>query len=315
MVGAGTATGKALVALLRQQGIAHHSFNERQLDDADLEVATLNLARLRPDQVIHVAGFRGNSQFSHLLAERAPEACEMATRRRTDALVRLCTQLDLPLIYLSNPYVFDGEKKLGYNENDGTGPRGVLGQSVVWAEQAVAGLERHLILRAGWLFGNGCNDQIRLWLRTAKKQHGRLSVARRRLSPTPLEDLARVLLAVTQQLDCDAPVWGTYHYCGLETKKEIELVGHVFKYASQHDEQVYQLLDSLEVTEVDPVAADIANATLSTKKLFDTFGIKQRSWHGSLQSTIKALYQQGAQWRAGSESPALPDTSLMDAEG
>jgi hypothetical protein len=29
---------------------------------------------------------------------------------------------------------------------------------------------------------------------------------------------------------------------------------------------------------------------LSSKKIFDTFGIKQKSWHGDLQDVIKLLY-------------------------
>jgi dTDP-4-dehydrorhamnose reductase len=34
-----------------------------------------------------------------------------------------------------------------------------------------------------------------------------------------------------------------------------------------------------------------SNTTLATKKIFDTFGIKQRSWHGSLQALIKSFYK------------------------
>lgn len=113
-----------------------------------------------------------------------------------------------------------------------------------------------------------------------------------RYSPTPNEDIARVLLAVCRQVDCDANVWGTYHYCGLETKKEIEFVQQVLKYASQHDEQIYQYLDNFTLTETEPKKPQVPNTTLSSKKIFDTFGIKQRSWHGSLQATIKTIYQE-----------------------
>jgi dTDP-4-dehydrorhamnose reductase len=62
------------------------------------------------------------------------------------------------------------------------------------------------------------------------------------------------------------------------------------KYAANNDQLIYQLLDSIKITEQDVRAPEILNSTLSSKKIFDTFGIKQRSWHGDLQDVIKLLY-------------------------
>ena len=115
-------------------------------------------------------------------------------------------------------------------------------------------------------------------------------MTRRRFSPTPTDDLAAAILAVCKQVDCEANVWGTYHFSGLETKKEIEFAKQTLKYAANHDEEIYQLLDNMKITERLARAPEIANSTLSSKKIFDTFGIKQKSWHGDLQETIKTLY-------------------------
>ena len=62
------------------------------------------------------------------------------------------------------------------------------------------------------------------------------------------------------------------------------------KYAANNDQLIYQLLDSIKITEQDVRAPEILNSTLSSKKIFDTFGIKQKSWHGDLQDVIKLLY-------------------------
>ena len=120
---------------------------------------------------------------------------------------------------------------------------------------------------------------------------GRVPVSSRRLSPTYTGHVAQAILAVIKQVDCDANVWGTYHYSGLETKRETEFVEQVIKYAVSHDELIYQLLDSIEIFEQDVRAPEIINSTLSSKKIFDTFGIKQKSWHGDLREVIKSLYQ------------------------
>ena len=77
----------------------------------------------------------------------------------------------------------------------------------------------------------------------------------------------------------------------METKRENEFVQQVIKYAANHDSGIYQLLDSISVSETEVRAPEILNSTLSSKKIFDTFGIKQKSWHGQLQKVIKLLYE------------------------
>ena len=179
---------------------------------------------------------------------------------------------------------------MGYNENDGTNPQGVYGRYSLEGEKAVEEHHAHIIIRSGWLFGYHKKGLIKSWISSVKKNEGLLELARRRFSPTYTGDLAAAILAVSQQVDCEANVWGTYHYSGLETKKEAEFAEQTIKYAANHDEDIYQLLDRLVITDREARLPEIPNSTLSSKKIFDTFGIKPKSWHGNLQATIKSLY-------------------------
>ena len=206
-------------------------------------------------------------------------------------LAQACCDADIPLIHISTDYVFDGMKKLGYNENDDTNPQGVYGLASLQGERAVRQHNNHIVIRSGWLFGKKKKGLIKSWIRAAKINRGQVPVTSRRLSPTYTGHLAQAILAVIQQVDCDANVWGTYHYSGLETKREIEFVEQVIKYAANDDEPIYKLLDSINIVEQDVHAPEIFNSTLSSKKIFDTFGIKQKSWHGDLQEVIKTLYE------------------------
>lgn len=303
IVGGGTPVGRELTSLLRQRKVAFHSLNERLLSMDKPELVQQVLARAMPDQVINLASYRSGSQQAAQQAERNPRECLLQNFRQVAVLAALCRERGLPLLQLSSPLVFDGEKKLGYNEQDDPAPLGVYGKSCQQAEAEVQRLEKFVILRSGWLFGPGLNDQIKGWIKAVRKHRGQLKVARRRLSPTATEDLARVILAISQQMDCAAEIWGTYHYCGLETKKESEFALQVCKYASQHDEHIYQLIDSLNIIETALTPPQIANATLSSKKLFDTFGIKQRSWHGSLQAAIKSIYHARGEGRLDQPAP------------
>ena len=118
--------------------------------------------------------------------------------------------------------------------------------------------------------------------------------------------MAAAIFAVCQQLDCEANVWGTYHYCGLESRDEAEFAELTLKFAANYDERIYRLLDSVKFIQKEATPPEIRNSTLSSKKIFDTFGIKQKSWRGHLQEVVKLLYggraaeKQNAQDNSGS---------------
>ena len=311
VAGAGSPTGIELLELLTKQGIAHFAVPDHLLLAANIQDLDRLLDQQRPDQLINLNSFEPNSQVALKIAETNKQECAEVQREYAARLAGACGRHEVPMLHLSTCYVFDGEKRLGYNEQDDANPPGVYGTTALKGERAVGKLKQHVIVRTGWQFGRFQHDTIRSWIETCKMHNGALQVLQRRFSPTPNEDIARVLLAVCRQVDCDANVWGTYHYCGLETKKEVEFVQQVLKYASQHDEQIYQYLDNFTLTEIPPAKPQVANTTLSSKKIFDTFGIKQRSWHGSLQTTIKTIYHGNTETDLKSQpgqSVKLPDT-------
>jgi dTDP-4-dehydrorhamnose reductase len=281
-----------LIKQLQQRGVEYFAPEPGRIDSRDpLSVAKV-ITQCAPDQVINLASYRAGSQLAILEAEKNPQDCDAINNEQASVIAQVCDHLNIPLVHLSSAYVFNGDKKLGYSEHDATKPVGVYGATSLSGEQAICGvLEKHIIVRTGWIFGQGQDELIRRWIAEARAAEGAVSVSRRKYSPTPVEDVARVLMAIALQVDCHANVWGIYHYCGLETKRESEFVQQVLKLAAQHDESVYKLLDhlSLNLLRADP--PEIANTTLATKKIFDTFGIKQRSWNGSLQNLIKSFYK------------------------
>lgn len=296
IVGADSPIGEELIKLLKQRDIDYVAPEAGKLDPRDsLKVARV-LTKCSPDQVINLGSYHAGSQLAIMAAEHDPEACELINHEQPSVLAQACDHLNIPLVHLSTAYVFSGDKKLGYNELDVVKPAGVYGASSLRGEEAIAAvLEKHIILRTGWVFGVRQDGLIKRWIEEAKQAEGAVTVLRRKFSPTPVEDVARVLLAIALQVDCHANVWGTYHYCGLETKRESEFVQHVLKLAAQHDEGVYKLLDHLSLNLLRADSPEIANTTMATKKIFDTFGIKQRSWHGSLQALIKGLHKPPSQ--------------------
>ncbi len=290
LVGANSPTGRGLIEILRKNKIRFLAPADKNFDPDNGAAITKMVAEFAPTQLVNMADFISRNHSALKRAESSELRCQRINALLPATLAGICNQLDIPMLHLSNSYVFDGEKKLGYNENDEPNPKGVYGYYTLEGEQAVRKHPAHIILRSGWLFGSHKLGLIKSWIHSIKKHEGQLTVSRRRFSPTPTTDMAATILAVARQVDCDANVWGTYHYSGLEIKKEIEFARQVLKYAANHDEEMYQLLDSTKIRENLPKLPELPNSTLSSKKIFDTFGIKQKSWHGDLQETIKTLY-------------------------
>ena len=290
LVGANSPAGKGLIEILRKNKIRFLAPADKNFDPVNAGYISRMIADFAPTQLVNMADFISRNHSALKRAESSEQRCERINALLPAMLAETCIQLDIPMLHLSNCYVFDGEKKLGYNENDEPNPKGVYGYYSLAGEEAVRKHPSHIIMRSGWLFGKHKIGLIKSWIRSTKNHHGELTVSRRRFSPTSTDDMASAILAVTQQVDCDANVWGTYHYSGLEIKKEIEFARQVLKYAANHDEEIYQLLENTKIHENLPRLPELPNSTLSSKKLFDTFGIKQKSWHGDLQETIKTLY-------------------------
>lgn len=290
LVGANSPTGRGLIEILRKNKIRFLAPADKHFDPDNGAAITRMVAEFGPTQLINMADFISRNHSALKRAESSEKRCERINALLPATLAGTCNQLNIPMLHLSNSYVFDGEKKLGYNENDEPNPKGVYGYYTLEGERAVSKHPAHIILRSGWLFGKHKLGLIKSWINSIKKHDGELTVWRRKFSPTPTADMASTILAVARQVDCDAKVWGIYHYSGLEIKKEIEFARQTLKYAANHDEEIYQLLDSTKIRENLPRLPELPNSTLSSKKIFDTFGIKQKSWHTDLQETIKTLY-------------------------
>jgi len=292
LVGSNSPTGRALIEVLRKNKIRFLAPADKHFDPDNQQGINKMITGFGPTQLVNMADFisRNHSALKRAESSASAQRCERINALLPATLAEICAHLNLPMLHLSNSYVFDGEKKLGYNENDHPNPKGVYGRCTLAGELAVQKHRSHIILRSGWLFGKHKKGLIKSWLNSVKKHKGELKVSRRRFSPTSTTDLAAAMLAVCWQVDCDANVWGTYHYSGLEIKKEVEFARQTLKYAANHDEGIYQLLDKTKIIESAPRLPEIPNSTLSSKKIFDTFGIKQKTWHGDLKETIKSLY-------------------------
>ena len=101
-----------------------------------------------PDVIVNAAAYTAVDR-----AQSEPDAAFAINATACAALAAAAEHCGAWLVHYSSDYVFDGSGEQPWSETDPTGPLNVYGSSKLAGEIAVAhGCERHLILRASWVF-------------------------------------------------------------------------------------------------------------------------------------------------------------------
>lgn len=140
--------------------------------------------------------------------ERDPDRAWRHNTLATWHMAEACAWQDVPLVYLSTDFVFDGEKRAPYHEFDQPNPLGVYGASKLGGETVVRQLcPHHYIVRTAWLFGKTGKNFVRTILARAAEGKPLSVVADQVGSPTYAADLAD---AIARHI-VGNPLYGTYH--------------------------------------------------------------------------------------------------------
>lgn len=288
VTGADGQVGQALQELVREQnGFELIPLPQSQLDITDAAAVQAKLGEFLPDYLINTAGFNDVDR-----AETQAEKCFAVNREGVRNLADACAEFNVPILHLSSDYVFDGHYASGYTEQDEGAPTGVYGASKWEAEELLRQLlPRHIILRTSWLFSECCTNYVLSTLARALDESPLLAVDDRRGSPTSALDIARVLLAVIQQLHNGADAWGTYHYSGAEITSLFGFSEAIVEEARKHDERFGQVaLKSVASADFPTVAQRPSSSILVCRKLLHTFGIRQRPWRTELSESIRRVF-------------------------
>src|SRR6266404_6841173 len=124
-------------------------FNHAQLDLSDQAQLREKLGPLDVDLVINAAAFTNVD-----LCETQREEAFRINAEAPRVVAEICRDKNAKLIHFSTDYVFDGEKREPYDENDEARPISVYGESKREGERrALKANDRALIVRVSWVFG------------------------------------------------------------------------------------------------------------------------------------------------------------------
>ena len=188
VLGAGGRLGAALIREFRAK-YEVVGFNHAQLDLSNLESVREELGATTFDVLVNAAAFTN------------VDACETerdrAFRINAEApgvLAEICNEKDAKLIHFSTDYVFDGEKRAPYTEDDQANPISAYGESKLAGERNVlAAGDEHLVVRVSWVFGPDRPSFVDAMIKRAQQDEKIDAISDKFSTPTYTHDIANML--------------------------------------------------------------------------------------------------------------------------
>ena len=151
VTGAGGMVGRALARYCALEGDEVTACDHHTLDIADAEQVGASLERTRPEVIFNCAAWTDVDA-----CQSDPDRAYRVNALGPEILASESRRLGASLITISTDYVFDGEKEGFYTQRDDPAPTSVYGAAKLDGERrAQAASARTIIVRTGWIFGQG----------------------------------------------------------------------------------------------------------------------------------------------------------------
>jgi dTDP-4-dehydrorhamnose reductase len=194
IVGAGGRLGTALARVYRADHDVR-AFTRAELDLSAPERLRDSLGGVDFDVLINCA-----AQTNVDRCETHREEAFTINGEAPGVLAEICTEKRARLIHISTDYVFNGEKREPYTEEDTPNPISVYGASKLEGERRVLEVSgEHLVVRVSWVFGPDRPSFVD-WIIDRAREHDHVeAVADKFSTPTYTLDIAEMLRAIWSQ--------------------------------------------------------------------------------------------------------------------
>jgi dTDP-4-dehydrorhamnose reductase len=197
IVGAG---GRLGAALAREYAGEYDvvGFNHAQLDLGQPEQTRQRLASLEFDVLINAA-----AQTNVDRCETEPAEAFALNAEAPRVLAEICRAKQARFVHISTDYVFDGEKREPYTEQDEARPISVYGASKREGERlALEANERALIVRVSWVFGPDRPSFVDWAIKQAREHDEVNAISDKVATPTYTLDLVPLLKPLFAKRAC-----------------------------------------------------------------------------------------------------------------
>jgi dTDP-4-dehydrorhamnose reductase len=257
-----------------------------ELDLADLRSLRSAVRDLRPTVVVNAAAYTAVDR-----AETEADRCAAINADAPRVLAEEAARVGALMVHYSTDYVFDGNKRAPYTEDDASGPLNVYGRTKLEGEQGVAAAGgRHLILRTSWVYGLRGANFLRTILRLARERRELRIVSDQVGAPTWSRSLARetaALVSMREGLDLSAS--GVYHLTSAGSTTWHEFARAILGGDPARGDQVCERVMPIASADYPVAARRPAYSVLDNTRISRRFGIAIPDWRDELSRVLEEL--------------------------
>ena len=264
--------GSDVVKELLKRGYSTLSPNRSELNLCSEDNIRNYILNSNCEAIVHCAAYTQVDK-----AEDEKDLCIKINATATKHIAKCAKILDIPMIYISTDYVFDGTKDGKYTENDETNPINIYGESKLAGEKYVQEiLDKYYIVRTSWVFNINGKNFIETMLRLSKANN-LLSIVNDQIgSPTYTKDLSRLLVDMLE-----TSKYGLYHATNEGYCSWYEFANTIFKLANINID-----IKAINSNEYASRAKRPMNSKLSKDKLIE-YGFKPLPhWEDALKDYL-----------------------------
>lgn len=208
VIGGNGQLGTDVVRCFAEKGDEVHALTHSDIELTNMACVSQRLNNLRPQIIINTAAMH---HVEH--CEQKPSQAFAVNALGARNLSLAARDLGATLMHVSTDYVFDGERKSPYEEQDVPLPLNVYGNTKLAGEHFVRStVDKHFILRTSAIYGkNPCRAKgglnfVELMLKLAKERGEVRVVDNEFVTPTSTQEIARQMVLLSR---CDS--YGLYH--------------------------------------------------------------------------------------------------------
>lgn len=205
LTGSNGMLGQDLAPILEKNNYQVIKTTSKTMDITDNDAVNRIITDEQPDMVIHCAAYTNVDK-----AEDDLKNAEKINVFGTENIAKICAEQDIPIIYISTDYVFDGTKTEPYTPEDLPNPINNYGMTKYEGEEAVRSLcKKYYIARTSWLYGIHGKNFVETMISLADRPELKV-VDDQRGCPTWTAELSNGILKLIEE----KYPYGTYHICG-----------------------------------------------------------------------------------------------------
>jgi len=258
--------------------------SREQIDIADFEATKNKILKTYPDLIINATAYTAVDK-----AEEDQKTVNLINHLAVKNIADICNQLECWLIHVSTDYVFDGNSKVPYREDDQTNPQGAYGETKLKGELAIQSSGcKHIIIRTAWVFSEYGNNFLKTMLRLGAERDELSIVGDQIGCPTYAQDIARSIVEIVPQLNSrkDNDI---YHYCGDQPCSWYDFANAIFDQAMTSNLKIPSIVNSIETSAYPTPAKRPAFSVLDCSKIENDFGVHASNWLDGVGQVINKL--------------------------